>query len=338
MPISTEAPRPSGLALLEDADFVWGRVWPLLAEGAQRPPSFDVTIHRNRVDGRFVAAYAFGGSVRAFAKLYPDREAGREVYRIHDGLCRDGFGPASPYRVPAPIAYLEEDGILLLEPAVGERLGELPLTDWAAFVSGSLRGARWLARLHASNISLGPAEDVGDGVLRLAQRVEKATALQPDFGASLQATLGELSERHGLSGETSTPVQTHGRFHCAHLFVTPSCVTAVDLDRAAIADPAKDVGEFVAAASSIRRLGLVDDAAVDAACARFVAEYVRHAPAAPHELPYYWSYCVAWALVRQAFRDRPLRGHWRKRVDFLRNEFEAVPSRAAAWLSESPRL
>ena len=53
MEIRTEAPRPSGLALLEDEDFVWGRVWPLVGGGAARPPTFEVTIHRNRVDGRF---------------------------------------------------------------------------------------------------------------------------------------------------------------------------------------------------------------------------------------------------------------------------------------------
>src|SRR5918999_2917581 len=141
MELRTEAPRPSGLALLEDEDFVWGRVWPLVADDETRPASYDVTIHRNRVDGRFVAAYALGGSVRAFAKLYPDRDAGRDVHRIHDGLCGGGFGPGSPHRVPAPIAYLEEDGILLLEPASGERLGELPLTDWATFEQGVLRAA-----------------------------------------------------------------------------------------------------------------------------------------------------------------------------------------------------
>jgi hypothetical protein len=337
MQIGTEAPRPSGLELLEDEDFVWGRVWPLLGGGAARPPTFDVTIHRNRVDGRFVAAYSFGGSVGAFAKLYPDRAAGREVFGIHAGLRAGGFGAGSTTRVPEPIAYLDDDGILLLEPAAGERLGELPLTDWRAFMEGSVRAARWLAALHTSGLALGPREDVGDGQLRLARRVEQATALQPQFGELLQATARELAARRGTMGEASEPVQTHGRYHCAHVFVAPGTVTAVDLDRAAVADPAKDVGEFVAAASSIRRLGLVDDSAVDAACAQFVAEYVRHVPAVPHELPYYWSYCVAWALVRQAFRDRPTRRHWRERVDFLRHEFEAVPSRAAAWLSEPRR-
>ena len=107
MRIETGAPRATGLELLEDPDFVWSRVWPLLAGGAPRPPAFDVAIQRSqRVDGRVVAAYGFGGPVRAFAKLYPDREVGREVYRIHDGLCAAGFGSMSPHRVPRPVAFL----------------------------------------------------------------------------------------------------------------------------------------------------------------------------------------------------------------------------------------
>jgi hypothetical protein len=107
MQIGTEAPRPSGLRLLEDQDFVWSRIWPLVSRrGARRPHSFDVAVHRNRVDGRYVAAYSFGGSIRAFAKLYPDRDAGRVVYGIHDGLCKHGFGPSSIHRVPEWSAHV----------------------------------------------------------------------------------------------------------------------------------------------------------------------------------------------------------------------------------------
>jgi hypothetical protein len=336
MQIGTEAPRPSGLQLLEDEDFVWSRVWPLVSRrGASRPQSgFDVVIHRNRADGRYVAAYGFEGSVRAFAKLYPDGDLGRAVYRNHDGLCANGFGAGSGHRVPAPIAYLDEHGILLLEPAVGERLGELPLSDWRAFEDGVARAARWLAALHASPLELGPREDVGDGALRLARRMEKAIALRPDLEELLTTAVDVLTSRHGTRTDPSGPVQTHGRYHCAHVFVAPGCTTAVDLDRAAVADPAKDVGEFVAALSSIRRLRLVDDGAIDAACELFVDEYSRHARRTPHELSYYWSYCIVWALVRQAFKDRPERRRWRERLDFLGAELAAVPSRTAAWLNE----
>jgi hypothetical protein len=41
-----------------------------------------------------VEEYRFSESRRVFAKLYPEPEAGRDVYRIHDELCKHGSGPA----------------------------------------------------------------------------------------------------------------------------------------------------------------------------------------------------------------------------------------------------
>lgn len=53
-----------------------------------------------------VAEYRFSESRRVFAKLYPESEAGRDVYRIHDELCKHGFGPGSIHRVPEWSAHV----------------------------------------------------------------------------------------------------------------------------------------------------------------------------------------------------------------------------------------
>lgn len=332
MQIDIEAPRPSGLELLEDEDFVWSRVWPLVSGGERMPPggTFAVTIHRRREDGRAVAEYDFDG-VRVFAKLYPEDAAGRAVYRIHDELWRSGFGAGALNRVPEPLGYLGEGGVLVARSAVGECLGVTLRRDWSEFEEGVAKSARWLAALHTSSLSVGPREEMADGALRLARRVETAAARVPELEEILRNALAELASRYDTAAAASSiAVQTHGRYHGGHVFIGPESVTAIDLDRAALAEPAKDVGEFVAGLSSIRILGLVDDVKVDNACESFLAEYIRHGPGVPHAISYYWSYCIVWALVRQAFKDRPERRGWRQRVDYLRSELDEVPRRAAA--------
>jgi hypothetical protein len=114
--------------------------------------------------------------------------------------------------------------------------------------------------------------------------------------------------------------------------VAPECVTAIDLDRAAQADPAKDVAQFIHGVRSIgAKTGIVGEE-VEAACARFLAEYVPPTPVAPSGLAYYWSYSVLWTLLGLTFKDRPDRPGWEKRMEFFQAEFDDVPRLAAAWL------
>lgn len=330
----------AGLRLLEDEDFVLGRVWPLASsgKGLSRPSSYEVTSHRRREDGRAVAEYAFGDSRRVFAKLYPSTAAGGDAHTIYDGLYRRGFGAGSPHRVPEPIAYLGDIGVLVLRAAPGERLAGTETRDPAAFEDGVARAAGWLAALHASPLGLCPRESIGEATSRLARRAAKATACRPELAGSIRAALAELETRRPPAPESAPRVQTHGRFHAGHVYVAPECVTAVDLDRAAEADPAKDLGEFLHGLRSIgARTGVVDDA-VGAASARFLDEYARHRPGALSGLAYRWSYCVLWTLLGLTFKDRPARPGWKERMEFFRNEFDEVPARAGALLSQQRQV
>jgi hypothetical protein len=326
-------PTPAAPALLEEQDFVRDRVWPLISGGHEFPAaSFALSVHRRRADGRTVAEYRFGEATRVFAKLYPHPLEGAGVHRIHDRLWNGGFGLGSRNRVPEPLAYLEECGVLLLRAAPGGRLAGIEAHDWDAFEDGVGRASRWLAALHASSVSIGPRETLAHGVFRLARRAAKATAARPDLENVVHGALAELDRRCARAAGSGVHVQTHGRFHPGHVFVAPECITAVDLDRAARADPAKDVAEFIHGLRSIgaRMEGVNDE--VEAACARFLAEYVPHTPVAPSGLVYYWSYSVLWTLLGLTFKDRPARPGWKERVDFFQGEFEEVPRRAAGWL------
>lgn len=321
----------AGPELLEDEGFVWGCVWPRVSGGAVPGSSFGLTLHRRRRDGRVVAEYVFDGAIRVFAKLYPDTGAARDVHRIADCLWRHGFGADSPHRVPEPIGCVEEHGVLLMRPAAGDRIVLTEAIDDEALREGMRRTARWVAALHGSPLALGPREDVAHGAFRLTRRAAKAAAARADLEPLFRRLLAELGERSGEAAETGARVQTHGRYHVGHVFMAPDCVTAVDLDRAAVADPAKDVGEFLHVLrweAAKRR----SEVAIDNACRTFLDEYARHRPAALSGLPYYWSYSILWALLGVAFRVRIGRTAWSRRSDFLLAEFDDVPRHAGAWL------
>jgi hypothetical protein len=322
---------PAGFQLLEDQGFVWDHIWPLVSGGKRRPPRsrFGPTLHRRREDGRAVAEYSFEGSVRVFAKLYPHDAAGRAVYRIHDELCKHGFGAGSPYRVPDPVGYIDEHAVVLLRPAPGDNLAAMLSVDREAFQEGVTRAASWLVALHSSPVRVGPRVSVADGAFRLARRAAKAAASRPDLENVILQALAEL-RRRCPTAEPRAVAQTHGRYHAGHVFVAPQCVSAIDLDRAAVADPARDVGQFLHALRSTGlKTGTVEPAIEDVFEA-FLGEYVPHRPASMSELAYYWSYCILWTLLGLAFKDRPARRGWKERVEFFQAEFHDVPRRAAA--------
>jgi hypothetical protein len=323
---------PPDVSALE-AEEICQRVWRLLSRTspASSPPAgLTLTFHRRRSDGRAVVEYRFPGSVRAFAKLYPQPAAGRSAFEIYRMLYRKGFGGNSPHRVPEPIAYLEDCGVLLLAPAPGDQLARTDALGCPAFEEGVARAAEWLAALHCSPVRVGRRETVADGAFRLTRRAGRATAARSDLENLVHGLLEELERRSAPAVTSGTSVQTHGRFHPGHVFVASDSVTAVDLDRAAQADPAKDVGQFIHALRSIgARSGVVEDA-VERACARFLDEYVRAGGSAPAALEYYWSFSIVWTLLGLALKDRPARPGWKERVQFFLAEFDAVPARAAA--------
>src|SRR5438132_1571120 len=70
-------------------------------------------------------------------------------------------------------------------------------------------------------------------------------ALLPSVGAAIRAILDRAQELHERLPQ-EPPTFTHRDFKCEHLLVTPGGLTLIDFDRCALADPAFDVGKFLA--------------------------------------------------------------------------------------------
>lgn len=263
-------------------------------------------------------------------KIYPDRMEGAASYGILAALWREGFGPGSPFQVPEPLLWSATHAAIVMRRARGRCLA-----DWTPSEAGWLEGmraaARWLARLHASPLRVGPCDERSRAAERLARRVSKAVECHPELARLLRRHTDELMTRSPTMELAHS--QTHGRYHSGHVFVDGSAVTVIDLDRAAPAAPAKDVGEFIhRTRAEVFKRGWTSRAA-DEATQAFLGEYVLDGLASLDGLTYYWSESLLSTLLH-AVRKRHLNEEtWRARIAFYAQEFDRVPERVSAAVS-----
>jgi hypothetical protein len=276
---------------------------------------------------RTVLEYRFEGGLRLFAKRYPQCEDATTSYDVLRLLEEQGFGPGSPHRVPEPLGCFAEWGVVVIRAAPGRcmtSLAEHP-ERWE---EGLRAAAGWLARLHSLTVdSEATGEDQLQGLFRLAQRATGAAARHPSVADLLVALIEELAARAAGVAESGSRAQTHGRYHAGHVFITPETVTVIDLDRASVADPAKDLGEFLHRVRTHARRAGLGDVAAERTTLAFLDEYAARGVFVPGALAYYWSYSILSTLLRVLELDH---AKWEKRLQFYRAQFDSVPQRAHA--------
>jgi hypothetical protein len=317
----TEGAEPT--PVLERSDFIRESVWPRLDDRTEAP---EVELVRHR---HGILEYCFADGSRVFAKPFTDLDRALAAYEIQRTLWEGGFGTASEYRVPEPIAFRPDERVILMAPALGDRVRELATGDWATW-EGALEGAaRWLVALHGSSHRLGPPDDATRRALHLARRVAQTAARRPDVERILTSLLNELAAR--IPARRAGEVQTHGRYHPQHVYVAHDCVTVIDADRATPGDAAKDVGEFLHRLRSDAMSAGTDVDAVDRASETFVYEYVRRGGADLSGLAFYWSYSILFTLVARTGRTGADDLEEHGRMKFYESEFAAVPGRVTAY-------
>jgi hypothetical protein len=292
-----------------------------------------------------VLEYRFQGGQKVIAKRYAQPGDALASYEVLRALWQRGFGPGSRYRVPEPLGYYADWGVLVMRPAPGLRLSTL-VERPGPWEEGLRAAGNWLARLHAVSADPEPREDVTRETLRLARRAaiagahhpERETlrlarraaiagAHHPELEPLLVGLIDELERRASKVAGPESWTQTHGRYHARHVFVASDAVTVIDLDRVAVTDPAKDLGEFLHRLRAHSRRARLGDEAADGAAHAFLEGYATDAPAIPGGLIYYWSYSILSTLLRLLELER---NKWERRLEFYRAEFEAVPLRARA--------
>jgi Phosphotransferase enzyme family len=288
-------------------------------------PASEVREHRAR-GARRVLEYRFGGDLRLFAKRYPRVEDAVAAHGILLALDERGFGRGSACRVPEPLACFADWGVVVTRAAPGRCVtSAMRRAEWQA---GLRAGAAWLARLHSVTAGVpAPCEDPAQEVFRLARRVPRAAARHPELAELLVVLLDELAAR-AAAVRSESGTLTHGRYHEEHVFVANGTVTVIDLDRASIADPAKDLGEFLHRLYANARRARLDELAAEQGARAFLDGYASHAPAVSGAaLVYRWSASCLATLLRGLELDRP---KWESRFAYHRGAFDAVPGRVAS--------
>jgi aminoglycoside phosphotransferase (APT) family kinase protein len=167
------------------------------------------------------------------------------------------------------------------------------------------RAGEAVAALHAGPPVSDRQRDAAAEVARLVARAERVVAVAPEAGAALASLAGRLRAVGGLLPPGPTSL-VHGDCKPSQVLLGAGGPTLLDLDHCGLADPASDLGTFLA---SLRQLavrvpsstgGLPTDW-LDATATAFLDGYSRCLPldaAAVARVTWY----EAVALQRKAFR------------------------------------
>jgi aminoglycoside phosphotransferase (APT) family kinase protein len=224
---------------------------------ALRPSGYAVRAVRYRPGQRHVLRYDPVGSADGgadgpalFAKLYRAGGAARAFEVAEWIAARMRFDHRGVTAVQ-PVAWVPDDDVVLYAELAGEpltrRLGE---PDAALARHLELAGAA-LRDLHGiappGDTAGLTAFDLGAELRSLAGAAGRLGAVLPGAGAGLASLLDRATAVHERL-PPEAPVLAHGDYKADHLWVAPGgrCLTVIDFDSCYLAEPAVDLGKFLA--------------------------------------------------------------------------------------------
>ena len=291
----------------------------------QLPAShYAVTLVRYRPAKRHVLRYdpletPERGTV--FAKLYPS-EKGERVHRVATQVAEWLGDHREGMTSVRPLAYVAEDAVVLYPRVVGAPLCDYLRRPGPGVARCLERAGAALHALHSLPQAVAgplPVHDFAAEIREVARDSAHVPALLPTIGAAIGALLDRAQAvRERLPQEP--PTFTHRDFKCEHLLVAPGRLTLIDFDRCALADPAYDIGKFLADLQSW--FFVYNQQGLEQAQERFLAGY---APGAPTERLLRARLYEAVQLVQMTvLRARLFEHHAAYRIERLIGRAQAV--------------
>ncbi|HEV8649720.1 MAG TPA: aminoglycoside phosphotransferase family protein [Actinomycetes bacterium] len=229
------------------------------ADGAARPrppaSGYAVTAVRYRPGQRHVLRYDPAGQQggradpgqAVYAKLYRDGDGARSyrvAVRIADWLAEAGIGVTAA----RPLAYLPDDEVILYPQVAGIPLSDRFRRPGEALARQLGRAGLALRLLQQAPPRLAeelPGRDFDTEVRAIARASEHVEPLLPGVGAKISGLLDRAREVHARLPQEE-PGFAHGDYKTDHLWVSGSGLTLIDFNTCSVADPALDVGKFLA--------------------------------------------------------------------------------------------
>jgi hypothetical protein len=251
------------------------------------------TVLRAHAGSRLALRYAirWGRAERALiAKFYVrDRS---DVARTLASLIGQGLGPDQSMQVAAPIAYVPEIDLLLMEEAPGLSAREA-LRHGQSGVGE--RTAQWLAAFHAA-APLPAAYGLREPVCRARRWAEKLNRSAPALAPQTRHLFATLAATQ--PDWPPEPCLAHGDFSISHVYLAAQTTIVIDWDSWTVGDCAEDAGRFMA---SLHHLAARDPEryrCADREAQAFAQTYLSLVPMARHSLAFH----EALACLRTAAR------------------------------------
>jgi hypothetical protein len=250
------------LVRLADPNYLRDVLEPYWPEGAYdtdqgQDAQISITPIRYRPGQRHVLRYDcanhdWGGSSRSsgaiYAKIYNNPKKAEETYQA--AAWANGWFASHLEGVSSvePLGYLPDDGIVLYPGVAGTPVSHLlkqPGRDVSRFLG--LAGSA-LRSLHGTDDI--PHEDLkerklSDEIDTITSASKHLTALLPETRSEIMEALHFASDYHDQLPQ-ELPTFGHSDFKSDHLLAGPDGLTIIDFDTSSLADPAFDVGKFLA--------------------------------------------------------------------------------------------
>jgi hypothetical protein len=204
----------------------------------EHPDLWNATVRRLRYkpERRFVAQLLTDQGAGAVVKLYT-----RSEYRAAVAGAT-AYASAHNVRLARLIGRSDRECVLVWEWLPGQQLTAL-MDQPDACRSTLVRVGSALAELHAQPASFRLATHVYDPIMPIVA-ARSVAVLHPALAAHAKRVAFRLTEV--LPATTSHRSSIHGDFYADQVLVSDQGVAILDLDNAAIGDPAVDVGSFAA--------------------------------------------------------------------------------------------
>ncbi|MDQ3443200.1 MAG: phosphotransferase, partial [Chloroflexota bacterium] len=293
---STHPPNGRGLAndpLLPNLPQVMDRttIARHLADHGVTTPIVGVELVRHKVGRRAIVRYDLGGGSSFYGKTFAS-ERGPRVFRIAQRVAEAwAFGP--DVALPAPVAFVPECSLLIQRAVAGSPV-EMALRE------GDERLARRIAqalhRFHGSGLDLGRTHDLSKELAPLTMRAGNVVSACPDLADRTRALHERLLIFAGHPCQwRNCPI--HRDFYHDQVLVEGDRLAVLDLDDAAMSEPAVDIANF---AVHLRLLGFQhpeDSAALEWVEAAFIESAIELDQALDHTL---LPYLMATTMLRLA--------------------------------------
>lgn len=173
-------------------------------------------------------------------KMHTDR--GRYVFEAMHQLRASGFHSDSPFRIPQPIAYLDQWRALLMEDVTGVALSDLSEPEQ---LQGVASAGRCLAKLHRTRPKVIDRYSVDDETNLLDGWVSLVSAVHTELMSPAQQALQRVSMELDRCRQFE-PALVHRDFYEKQVLMDGVDTILVDFDTLCVSDPALDVGNFLA--------------------------------------------------------------------------------------------